>query len=207
MYKESNWGPSTKVQLGDDYDYMIKVDHLSNFDPRNPDDCKEYTEDDFENCVDEELQDLWKPALGCNPPWLSAQDQCIRVINATDEIVKNIYGNKKFLVITDIVEMEGFPARERCTKPCTVTQSNFFLGEKTNKPFLDDHTKLRFKFAKQVIYKTKILGYGFSDFLIDLGSSLGLWFGLSVFGITDLGIMTYQWAKTLKLNSSTKFCK
>ena len=70
MYKESNWGPSTKVQLGDDYDYMIKVDHLSNFDPRNPDDCKEYTEDDFENCVDEELQDLWKPSLGCNPPWL-----------------------------------------------------------------------------------------------------------------------------------------
>ena len=25
------------------------------------------------------------------------------------------------------------------------------------------------------------------SFLIDIGSSLGLWFGLSVFGVTDLG--------------------
>ena len=200
--EESHWGPSIKIQLGDDYDYRVKVETLSNFDPRNPDDCKDYNDADFEICVDEELQYLWKPVLGCNPPWLSPKDQCTDFINATKDIVKNIYSNNKFSVISGIVRMESYPAREKCTKPCTVTQSNSFLKEKT----LDngERTNLKFRFAKQVIYKTKILGYGFSNFLIDLGSSLGLWFGLSVFGITDLGIMTYQWAK---LNSSTKFCK
>ena len=55
-------------------EYMVKVEQLSNFDPRKPDECKEYTDGEFERCVDDGLQDLWKPILGCNPPWLSPQD-------------------------------------------------------------------------------------------------------------------------------------
>ena len=51
------------------------------------------------------------------------------------------------------------------------------------------------KFADKVVYTTKKLAYGPSAFLIDMGSSLGLWFGLSVFGITDLSIFTFQWVK------------
>ena len=203
--EESHWGPSIQIQLGSHYDYRVKVETLSNFDPRNPDDCKEYNDADFENCVDEELQDLWKPVLGCNPPWLSSQDQCTRITNATSDVVKNIFGKSRFSVISSMVRMESYPAREKCRKPCTVTQTNSFLKEKT----LDngERTNLKFRFAKQVIYKTKILGYRFSNFLIDLGSSLGLWFGLSVFGITDLGIMAFNWAKTLKLNASKKLLK
>ena len=57
---------------------------------------------------------------------------------------------------------------------------------------------LTLKFDDLVVHRTKVLAYGFSDFLIDLGSSLGLWFGLSVFGITDLGMTAYQWIKKLK---------
>ena len=57
---------------------------------------------------------------------------------------------------------------------------------------------LMLKFDDLVVHRTKVLAYGFSDFLIDLGSSLGLWFGLSVFGITDLGMTAYQWIKKLK---------
>ena len=189
-----------QIQLGDEYDYMIKVDPLSNFDPRNPDGCRDYTEDAFENCVDEGLQDVWKPVLDCNPPWVSPQDQYTRAINATKEIVKNIYGQS---VLSSMVRMESYPSREKCQRPCTVTQLNFFLDEKQCQ--VDQYSTLKFKFAKQVIYKTKLLGYGFSDFLIDLGSSLGLWFGLSVFGITDLGIMAYNWANTLTVSET--FCK
>ena len=54
-----------------------------------------------------------------------------------------------------------------------------------------------------------MLAYGFSGFLIDMGSSLGLWFGLSVFGITDLGVVIlgtfsdtdkYILSKTINMN-------
>ena len=56
-------------------------------------------------------------------------------------------------------------------------------------------TELTLTFADQVVYTTKKPAYGPSSFLIDMGSSLGLWFGLSVFGITDLGIMALQWVE------------
>ena len=47
---------------------------------------------------------------------------------------------------------------------------------------------LYFTFGEEVVHRQKVLAYGSYEFLIDVGSSLGLWLGLSVFGITDLGV-------------------
>ena len=63
------------------------------------------------------------------------------------------------------------------------------------------------EFDNLVVHRTKMLSYGFSDFLIDLGSSLGLWFGLSVFGITDLGIIAFQAAKKIRNDALRKMFK
>ena len=43
-----------------------------------------------------------------------------------------------------------------------------------------------------------MLAYDFSNYLIDIGSSLGLWFGLSVFGLADLMVMILQFANKIK---------
>ena len=68
VHKQSHWGSSIIIENRKVMEFLIKVEQLSNFDPRKPDDCNEYTDDEFEKCVDEELQDLWKPIIGCNPP-------------------------------------------------------------------------------------------------------------------------------------------
>ena len=47
---------------------------------------------------------------------------------------------------------------------------------------------LLFTFGEEVVHRQKYLAYGSYEFLIDVGSSLGLWLGLSVFGIIDLGM-------------------
>ena len=91
--------------------------------------------------------------------------------------------------------MDTFPAKETCTKQCTVTRVNIQDNGKEDGKWIGPFLKL--KFDNRVVYKTKVLGYGFSDFLIDMGSSLGLWFGLSVFGITDFGILAWQSVKKL----------
>ena len=204
VYTESHWGPSITIHLMDESDYMVKVKHLSNFDPRNPDACKEYTADDYENCVDKKLQDLWKPVLGCNPPWLSPQDRCNGVIHGIYDFIE-VFG-KPAGTLNSILNMESYPAREKCKRPCTVTQSNFFLGKK-KKGFYYGSASIKFKFATEVVHKTRVLGYGFSHFLIDLGSSLGLWFGLSVFGIADLGILSFHWVRNLNIDSFKKLFK
>ena len=91
--------------------------------------------------------------------------------------------------------MKNYAAKDRCNKACQVTRPNILKNA--------EHTfrgpaKLKIVFDDIVVWKTKMLAYDFSDFLIDMGSSLGLWFGLSVFGITDLGIMVIQWAENIR---------
>ena len=97
-----------------------------------------------------------------------------------------------------------YPAKESCT-PCTFAQPDIFYGREFYQGW-DDYT-LTLTFDDLVMYTTRKLAYGPSNFLIDIGSSLGLWFGLSVFGITDLGITAFQWVKNSRQEVMRKFMK
>ena len=48
--------------------------------------------------------------------------------------------------------------------------------------------QINLNFQKVVEKRFKVISYGFYDFLIDTGSSMGLWLGISVFSLTDLCI-------------------
>ena len=109
--------------------YVVKVEQLSNFDPINPDDCEKYENDDYDKCVDDELQKIWKPLINCNPPWLSSEDQCDGVMNISQEKADSVWANT-FDNLCGIRDLITYPAKERCKKPCFVSQSNLFLGEK-----------------------------------------------------------------------------
>ena len=98
--------------------------------------------------------------------------------------------------------MRNYAAKDKCTKACLVTRSNIFNNGARNGFGVGN---LKFVFDGIVVKKTKMLAYDFSDFLIDIGSSLGLWFGLSVFGITDLGIMVIQWAENIRIGALKKY--
>ena len=193
VFTESHWGSKIFLELGLQ-EYFIETKLLSNFDPRNPDVCRDYRNDDYEKCVDDELQEIWKPLINCNPPWLSSQDQCDSTFNITQDLAESIR-NKTAETVHSIYWMTTFPAKERCKKSCTFSQPNVLYGK--HKPGYDpvSDNMITLNFAEEVVYTTKKLAFRHSDFLIDMGSSLGLWFGLSVFGITDLGIMAFLWVK------------
>ena len=40
-----------------------------------------------------------------------------------------------------------------------------------------------------------VLAYGFDDLLVEIGSSLGLWLGLSVVGMFDVFVPSFAWLK------------
>ena len=203
FFKESLWGSKIVLKRDQAQEYIVKVNQLSNFDPRNPDNCKEYENDDYEVCVDDELQKVFKPLINCNPPWLSSKDQCDGVMNNTTETVYSL-GIKTHETVDGIENMKTYPAKRNCMKACTVIQPNIYYGNEEKDDWLES-TTLKLIFTDQVVYTTKVLAYGPSTFLIDMGSSLGLWFGLSVFGITDLGITAFQWVKNTNQRVIKKF--
>ena len=60
-------------------------------------------------------------------------------------------------------------------------------------------TRFGFNFRKTVRVERKVVVYTFFNFIVDVGSSLGLWLGLSALGVTNLFInaflATQKWLK------------
>ena len=177
---------------------MIKVEKISNFDPQNPGSCKNYDKEEFSKCNVEELEKIWKPLIDCNPPWISLNDQCNGDLILTGINDSSLF-HKTYLAVIEIHEMVNYQEKRKCITPCTVTKALILSSEKNENRYAkaSNLTYLRLDFENEVIHTTKKLAYGSSEFLIDMGSSLGLWFGLSVFGITDLGIIAFQWVQNI----------
>ena len=203
LYVKSHWGSSIDIYRHKWSKYVVRVEQLSFFDPRKPDECKTYTQDDFYKCVDNEVKKVWKPLINCNPPWLTSEDQCDRQFNYKTEMDIKIR-NETLETQLGIYQMKTFPAKEKCFNPCTVAQSMVLESGIDTDQYA---SLLTLDFEDRVVYTTKELAYGPSEFLIDLGSSLGLWFGLSVFGITDLGIMALEWVNDMRGEVKKKYMK
>ena len=206
VHTESHWGSSIVIEQGMDYSYLIKVEQISNFDPQTPADCKTYDEEEFDQCSDEELQQIWKPLINCNPPWVSSNNHCIGELNLTRKIAESMFDNS-YVPVASIYEMVTYLKKDICIKACNVTQASISPSEKKKSRYAtaSNQTYLRLNFASEVLYTTKKFAYGPSEFLIDMGSSLGLWFGLSVFGITDLCIIAFQWLKKMRIKIMRKY--
>ena len=54
------------------------------------------------------------------------------------------------------------------------------------------------EFNPVVTYTKNIVTYGSFEFLVDVGGSLGLWIGLSVFGLVDFGVDIFNFVGGLK---------
>ena len=179
VYHSSHLESKISIDYEQEKEFEVVVKIKSFYDPRNPDACHDYKEDEYYDCVDREAQNVFKPHLGCNPPWLSPRDECKGVLlgeemrNITDDL---IYGTGVF---TKIQEQKEFNHERKCLKPCNITTSYIKFRE-TRKAMIDTVVVLNFR--SEVEYRSKELAYEFYDFLIDVGSSLGLWLGLSVTG-------------------------
>ena len=158
----------------------------NNKDPRTSGGCVHYENDQFENCIDDEVQNWIKPEIGCNPPWLSKKDQCK---NKTISITDGYY-----VKAMQIIQQEDTTFENVCSKPCIEKKFNSRI-----RAYGQTDNQIKLSFNTNVQYNGKIVTYHFTNFLIDFGSSLGLWFGLSVIGLFELGILMLNFFKNKKL--------
>ena len=83
-------------------------------------------------------------------------------------------------------------AESRCKKPCKkMTNRISMISDKSKSPF----SYYEFRFKEKVRVEKKVVVYTWFNFIVDVGSSLGLWLGLSALGILDLALEAFVIAK------------
>ena len=102
------------------YTYRVNIELASNFDPRTPEACREYKDDEYAECKENENEKEVQTLFGCNPPWISRHNQCKENISLTPE--KDYEWSKLFKKIYDGLEKNIYND-SGCKKPCTVIQS------------------------------------------------------------------------------------
>ena len=73
---------------------------------------------------------------------------------------------------------------DQCPAPCLITETTMTVKSEgsTSK---QGATFIHLQFNTEVVKSRNVLNYNLYNFLIDVGSSLGLWLGLSVLSFAD----------------------
>ena len=74
--------------------YEINMHQYSNKVTGRTTNCADYENGMFEDCVEEKIESLVKPDIGCNPPWISNKNQCKNEIIPITTDVKKAYSKK-----------------------------------------------------------------------------------------------------------------
>ena len=157
--------------------------------------CMDYGDEErfesFADCVANEHEKIFKPTLGCTIPWLSApQDEkiCNTKLNGTGKY----YGSKKDLLrdhVDRIIKTDILEHTNACLKPCLQLRSYSKLKH-TNTANFFNYNRLELVFKKTVRVTKYLKAYNEFDLVVEIGSSMGLWIGLSVVGVLDLVLVT-----------------
>ncbi len=145
----------------------------------------------FKKCVDDKVQeDFMQNKVECVPPWLSYNNQC----NLTYS--ENFYGEFKNIFKENYLEMAEILSNNKFEEACRTSckKKTFIVNEKGTKKnhFLSE---VVLTFNPKVLVTERVPNYDMFKYIIDVGSSLGLWLGLSVLGLHDLVVLAVKFIK------------
>ena len=150
------------------------------------------TEDEFKACVDEKIQKDLKQHIVCVPPWLSETNQCKKTYS------KTFFGEFKakfYQTYTEPISylLNNIKFEDECRQSCKETTYIVNEGEAADLPYnYLNYGSTYLAFNQKVVVTEKVDNYSLFQYIIDVGSSLGLWLGLSVLGLHNLIVMAVQ---------------
>ena len=138
----------------------------------------------FTACVEAENNGIILPVLGCLPPWLSDSSACTAHIrNSTDKKDLSLW----FYKLYQRSKMGFHYKSASCLPSCRHLAVHSVLQDiKTGSGQTKSPNKINLFFESIVQVERIIPAYGIGSLLVEVGSSLGLWLGLSVVGIFDV---------------------
>ena len=144
----------------------------------------------YADCVDAEMRRWLLPTLGCMIPWMSGRDAC------TEQIKRLPKHQPLVNWIFDIFDesLGGIEYRsESCLPSCSLLSVH---SRKTLSSIpIGNVSSIFLHFSKEIQVEKIVMAYDSTALLVEIGSSLGLWLGLSVVGIFDLVPLAAQKTK------------
>ena len=139
------------------------------------------------------------PTLGCMIPWISRRDGCTKHIQ---RLPKHQLLLNWILIIIDTNSWGGIEYKSQsCPTSCTLLSTH---SEKILSSFSSvDYNSIFLYFGEEIKVENIVLSYDSTSLLVEIGSCLGLWLGLSVVGIYDLVVLaaekTERWLRRIFL--------
>ena len=167
--------------------------------------CTDYAQlnTSFAECYKKSMMKTLFQSYGCIPPWLSGMTNstCENGTEVRESAVEDID-----IIIDDIEQLLGgqdLKMQEKCLQPCLkmsiklkeLVQTNNNIDSARVDFFIDDD---------DVLVETDMYGYDAFSLIVDLGSALGLWLGLSALSIYDSIIEFYNLLISKKLINTKK---
>ena len=137
----------------------------------------------YADCVDEENYQKIETALGCMIPWMGGKSQKHQCKGPVDRLSKH-ESLIEWLQFLHENAMTGFQYKSAaCPIPCTLLIAN---GRYMRTIYGNKANKVRIYISEKVDTRTVTLAYDLGSLLVEIGSSLGLWLGLSLVGLFDV---------------------
>ena len=175
------------------YNFFVRLSVEDVTDPFNTENCNaEEGSNSYESEVDKQLASDLLPTFGCIPPWLSASRPCNGIYTKNSTIFREMksYGNFFLKYTQPSFYREDNAAQKAAKKPCLQTQ--VFVERKSKKLSRYETYGAYISVSTDVKFKKKVVAYDVSNFVVDVGSSLGLWLGLSILSISE-AVIDFVW--------------
>ena len=137
----------------------------------------------YADCVADQHEQVFKPVIGCRVPLFSAPADPRNCQGRLDQSVIKLFETMQNFWQTVLIA--GSSSTNACLKPCKAVKAHSTLTTRESYPFAQ--VLLHFETTVKVVTYHK--AYGLFDLVVEVGSSLGLWIGLSALGVYDLLLM------------------
>ena len=161
--------------------------------------CRDYERinSSYGKCLNQALRKEFLENLDCLPPWMP--DNLGEVCELDKPV--HIKDKEKYDRLTDnLLEFTSgreLDCWERCLPPCTYMS---VVMKKTDyNSNLVGRSWLNLKASNKVTVHTEVYAYDAISLIVDLGSAMGLWLGLSALSVLDYGLLAsdYIYAKCI----------
>ena len=195
--KPTAWSSGERIDIDTSkpltIDYGIQLTEVIN--SAEDGSCDNYPKDKFQDyarCVEAEIYNKVEPALGCTIPWISVEKACQKPVERTPagvtlmewahDTVDDAFGGTQY-------------RSENCKEPCgayaTEATKHAVSTSVNNQTLLFLHIKRHVK-VKQIV-----LSYDNTSLVVEIGSCLGMWLGLSVVGMFDIAVIAIGWVNKM----------